>query len=71
MGRGGGATSPETQEPLHGMTKALSIVIILIMIVQIIKPLGLPGLRKRSDFWKLALGALALISLTVILSHGG
>jgi hypothetical protein len=53
------------------MTKALSIVIILIMVVQIIKPLGLPGLRKRSDFWKLALGALALISLTVILSHGG
>lgn len=59
------------QEPAHGMTKALSIVIILIMVVQIIKPLGLPGLRKRSDFWKLALGALALISLTVILSHGG
>ncbi len=53
------------------MTKALSIVIILIMIVQIIKPLGLPGLRKRSDFWKLALGALGLISLTVVLSHGG
>lgn len=53
------------------MTKALSIVIILIMVVQIIKPLGLPGLRKRSDFWKLALGALGLISLTVVLSHGG
>ncbi|MDN2579855.1 hypothetical protein [Aquibium sp. ELW1220] len=52
------------------MTKALSIVIILLMAVQIIKPLGLPGLRKRSDFWKLALGALALISLTVVLSHG-
>jgi len=52
------------------MTKALSILIILLMAVQIIKPLGLPGLRKRSDFWKLALGALALISLTVLLSHG-
>jgi hypothetical protein len=61
----------EAQEPAAGMTKALSIVIILIMVVQIIKPLGLPGLRKRSDFWKLALGALGLISLTVILSHGG
>jgi hypothetical protein len=71
MGQGGGATSPETQEPASGMTKALSIVIILIMVVQIIKPLGLPGLRKRSDFWKLALGALGLISLTVVLSHGG
>jgi len=60
----------EAQEPAVGMTKALSIIIILIMIVQIIKPLGLPGLRKRSDFWKLALGALGLISLTVILSNG-
>ena len=68
---GGGVRSSETQEPARGMTKALSIVIILIMVVQIIKPLGLPGLRKRSDFWKLALGALGLISLTVILSHGG
>ncbi len=62
--------SPEKQEPSDGMTKALSIVIILLMAVQIIKPLGLPGLRRRSDFWKLALGALALISLTVVLSHG-
>lgn len=62
--------SPEKQEPSGGMTKALSIVIILLMAVQIIKPLGLPGLRRRSDFWKLALGALALISLTVVLSHG-
>jgi hypothetical protein len=52
------------------MTKALSIVIVLIMVVQIIKPLGLPGLRKRSDFWKLALVALGLLSLTVVLSHG-
>ena len=68
---GGGARSPAAQGTASGMTKALSIVIILIMVVQIIRPLGLPGLRKRSDFWKLALGALGLISLTVILSHGG
>lgn len=53
------------------MTKLLSLVIVGLMLVQIIKPLGLPGLKKRSDFWKLALGALAAISLTVVLSHGG
>jgi hypothetical protein len=52
------------------MTKILSLVIILMMVVQIIKPLGLPGLRKRSDFWKIAQLALAAISLTVVFSHG-
>ncbi len=51
------------------MAKVLSIVIILMMVVHIIKPLGLPGLRQRRDFWKLALVALASISLTVVLNH--
>jgi hypothetical protein len=53
------------------MSKALSLVILCIMIVQIIMPLGLPGLRQRRDFWKLAVAALAVISLTAVLSHGG
>jgi hypothetical protein len=52
------------------MSKALSLVIIGLMIVQLIKPLGLPGLRHRRDFWKLAVVALAAISLTVAFSHG-
>jgi hypothetical protein len=54
----------------RGMSKILAFVIIAMMAVQIIKPLGLPGLRHRRDFWKLALGAIAAISLTVVLSHG-
>ena len=53
------------------MSKLLSLVIVGLMLIQIIKPLGLPGLKRRSDFWKLAVAALAAISLTVILSHGG
>lgn len=53
------------------MTKLLSLVIIGMMIVQIIKPLGLPGLKKRGDFWKLAVLALVAISLTVALGHAG
>ena len=53
------------------MSKILALVIIAMMAVQIIKPLGLPGLRQRRDFWKLAVAALAAISLTVLLSHGG
>jgi hypothetical protein len=52
------------------MSKALSLVIIGIMLIQIIKPLDLPGLRQRRDFWKLALIALGAIGLTVVLSHG-
>jgi hypothetical protein len=53
-----------------GMTKALSLVIILMMAIQLIKPLGFPGLRQRRDFWKLAIFALAAISLTALLNHG-
>lgn len=44
----------------------LSFVIIGLMAIQLIKPLGLPGLRRRSDFWKLALVALGLIAVTVL-----
>ncbi|MCX8567614.1 MULTISPECIES: hypothetical protein [Hyphomicrobiales] len=51
------------------MSKALSLVIIAMMAIQIIKPLGLPGLRQRRDFWKLAVAALAAISITALLGH--
>lgn len=57
-------------ETRTGMTKILSLLIVGLMIVQIIKPLGLPGLRRRSDFWKLAVVALGLIVVTAGLSHG-
>ncbi|TIT73955.1 MAG: hypothetical protein E5W56_18775, partial [Mesorhizobium sp.] len=49
------------------MTKLLALVIIGIMLIQIIKPLGWPGLKRRSDFWKLALLAMAAISLAAVL----
>ena len=37
------------------------------MIVHVIRPLGLPGLRKRGDFWKIALVALVVMMLTVLI----
>ena len=43
------------------MTKLLSVFVVLAMLIQIIKPIGLPGLRKRSDFWKLPLAGFVLI----------
>jgi hypothetical protein len=52
------------------MSKILALVIIAMMAVQLIKPLGLPGLRQRRDFWKLAVVAMGAIMVTVLLSHG-
>ena len=45
------------------MTKALSLLIVIAMAIQIIRPLGLPGLKRRADAWKLAVAALAAIML--------
>jgi hypothetical protein len=54
-----------------GMSKLLALVIIGIMLIQLIKPLGWPGLKRRGDFWKLALLAMAAISITAVLGHWG
>ena len=51
------------------MTKVLSLLILAMMAVQLIRPLGLPGLKKRKDFWKLAVLALAASSATALLGH--
>lgn len=51
------------------MSKILALVIMAMMVIQIIKPLGLPGLKQRRDAWKLAVAALVAMMLTVLLSH--
>ncbi|QAZ43985.1 hypothetical protein C1M53_14580 [Mesorhizobium sp. Pch-S] len=51
------------------MSKLLALIILAMMAIQVIKPLGLPGLRRRRDCWKLAVAALAAISLTALLGH--
>jgi len=48
------------------MAKVLAIVLLLAMAAHIIKPLGLPGLKKRSDFWKIAVFALIVMALAVV-----
>jgi hypothetical protein len=45
------------------MAKAFSLFILNAMAVQVIRPIGLPGLRKRSDFWKMAIVAFVAIML--------
>ncbi len=56
-------------QPACHMTKILSLLIVAAMILHLIRPLGLPGLRQRRDFWKLAVIALLAIAATVGLSH--
>jgi hypothetical protein len=54
-----------------GMSKILALVILAMMVIQLIKPLGWPGLRARRDYWNLAVLALAAISLTAVMGHWG
>lgn len=48
------------------MTKLIGLLLLLAMIVQIIKPIGLPGLKLRADFWKLAVLAFVLWAITLL-----
>lgn len=48
------------------MSKALTVVLLLAMVIQILKPLNLPGLRQRRDFWRIAVFAIAVMMLTVL-----
>jgi ABC-type branched-subunit amino acid transport system permease subunit len=48
------------------MAKAISLFLLAVMAVQLVYPLGLPGLRKRGDFWKIAVLAIAVMMLTVL-----
>jgi len=61
------ARYPASAPQGNSMTKAISAFLILVMIVQVIKPLGLPGLRRRSDFWKLAVVAFVTWSITLLI----
>ncbi|MGN6548856.1 MAG: hypothetical protein ACTHJ3_03025 [Pararhizobium sp.] len=49
------------------MAKAISLVLILAMAIQIIKPLGIPGLRRRGDFWKIAVFAFVVLMVIVFI----
>ncbi|MEM6461698.1 MAG: hypothetical protein AAF724_07275 [Pseudomonadota bacterium] len=49
------------------MTKAIALVLLLAMIAHLIKPLGLPGLKTRADFWKIAVFAFIAMALVVAL----
>lgn len=47
------------------MTKILPVLLVFLMGLHIIKPLGLPGLKRRGDFWKIAVIAILVTALAV------
>jgi len=48
------------------MGKVLALLLLCAMVLHIIRPLNLPGLRYRRDFWKIAVFAIAVMMLTVL-----
>ncbi len=55
--------NPETA--CHVTAKILSAIMLLAMAAHLIRPFGLPGLRRRADFWKLAVIAFVLLAMTI------
>jgi hypothetical protein len=49
------------------MMKILAVVIVLLMVTHLIRPFGLPGLKRRADVWKIGLGFAFAMGLTVLL----
>ena len=49
------------------MTKVIALVLLLAMIAHLIRPLGLPGLKRRGDFWKIAVFAFLAMMAVVVL----
>ena len=49
------------------MMKILTDLIVILMITHLIRPFGLPGLRRRADVWKIGLLFAVAMGLTVLL----
>ena len=49
------------------MSKALALILVLAMVAHLIRPFGLPGLRQRGDFWKIAVLALLLLAVVALI----
>jgi hypothetical protein len=51
------------------LTKIVSLLAMLLMLLHVIRPIGLPGLTKRKDFWKIAVAMIVAILLTAAIRH--
>ncbi len=52
------------------MTKIIALFMAMLALIQFIKPLGLPGLKRRQDAWKLAAAGVGLMFLFIVLTAG-
>jgi hypothetical protein len=52
------------------MTKIIALFMAMLALIQFIKPLGLPGLKRRQDAWKLAVAGVGLMFLFIVLTAG-
>ena len=53
------------------LTKVIPILGLILMALHIIWPLNLPGLRKRRDFWKIAVVmGVAIVFTALLRDHG-
>lgn len=52
------------------MTKLIAIILAAVALIQIIKPLGLPGLERRQDAWKLAAAGAAVMVVVIVITAG-
>lgn len=57
------------QTEKNTVTKVIAVLLLLAMAVQIIKPLGLPGLKRRADFWKIAIIAFAVWTIALVINE--
>ncbi len=48
-------------------TKILLVLVLAAMGLHLIKPFGLPGLRKRADVWKIALILIFAMMMALVL----
>ncbi|WP_321339803.1 hypothetical protein [Breoghania sp.] len=47
------------------MTKAIALFCVLVALIQIIRPIGWPGLKRRRDAWKLVAAGF-LFSIVIV-----
>ena len=59
--------NPVTGGRINVTAKFIALFMVLAMAAHLIRPFGLPGLRKRRDFWKIGVIAFATTMLVVLI----